>query len=205
MCRRWVLTVTIVVLGVAATGAVRATEPDPRGTAADKVEPLVLQQIERAGSADFFVTMVRQAELGPASGLRTKRERGAFVLSALQRTAAESQRELRALLGPARCRLPALLHLERDPGSRRHPRPARRDRRPLRRGADQRQPRDADGRRRLDLAGPDVPRAVEPNLVFVGAPDVWNMGSRAPGSWSRSTTPASTRTTRRSPATTAAA
>ena len=98
MCRRSVLTVAIVVLGVAATGAVRAAEPDPEGSAADKVEPLVLQQLEGSDRADFFIELVDRADLAPAASLGSKEGRGRFVLAALQETAARSQRELRDLL-----------------------------------------------------------------------------------------------------------
>ena len=181
MRRSWVLTVAIVVLGVAATGLVRAAEPDPEGAAADKIDPLVLQQLEGSGRADFFIELVDRANLAPAASLSSKEAKGRFVLAALQGTAASSQRELRALLDRRGVAYQPFYIANSM----------------LVRG----------GHRALleeVAARPDVARisanhevsaidplsgsaaspesrAVEPNLVFVGAPEVWSMGITGQG------------------------
>ncbi len=181
MCRKWVLTVTIVVLGVSAAGSGGATEPDPRGIAADKIEPLVLQQLEGSDRADFFIELVDRADLAPAASLGSKEGRGRFVLAALQETAARSQRELRDLLDRRGVvyqpyyianlilvrggNLALLEEVAARPDvariSANHELVA------------------------IDpLAGSAASadsRAVEPNLVFVRAPEVWSMGITGQG------------------------
>ncbi len=176
MRRRWIVTVTIIVLGVAWLGNMRAAEPGPSGMAADKVEPVVLQQLQSSGQTDFLIEMVDKADLTRAASLGSKEAKGRFVLAALQRTAASSQHELRGLLdrrgvtyqpfyianailvrGGNRALLdelavrPEVARISANHGFQM-----------------------ADASCSSQVSGET--RAVEPNLVFVGAPEVWAMG-----------------------------
>ncbi|HQK14685.1 MAG TPA: S8 family serine peptidase, partial [Anaerolineae bacterium] len=64
----------------------------------DKIEPLVLEQITADGRTDFFVWMKEKADLSPAYKLKTKQERGRFVYMALRAVAERTQKEVRAYL-----------------------------------------------------------------------------------------------------------
>jgi subtilisin family serine protease len=64
----------------------------------DKVEGLVLEEIQVAGITDFFVWMTEKADLSPANDLKTKQEKGQFVFDTLRSTAERTQRSLRAYL-----------------------------------------------------------------------------------------------------------
>ncbi len=67
-----------------------AAQDDP----ADKIEPALLQSVNIAGQSDFFVWMVEKADLSPAYQLLTKEEKGRFVFETLRQTAADSQQLL---------------------------------------------------------------------------------------------------------------
>ncbi|MEW5763670.1 MAG: S8 family serine peptidase [Acidobacteriota bacterium] len=63
----------------------------------EKVDPAVLREAE-AGSAEFLVLMKEQADLSAARTLRTKEEKGRFVVERLRETAERSQGPLLAEL-----------------------------------------------------------------------------------------------------------
>ncbi len=63
-----------------------------------KVEPLVLEQVEKSGRADFFVWMAEKADLSLAAQMATKAEKGRFVYETLVATADRTQRDLRQAL-----------------------------------------------------------------------------------------------------------
>lgn len=78
----------------------QAQTPDPLSPqeqvdVLDKIEPLVLTQIESSGQTEFFIWMTEKADLSPAYNLETKEEKGQFVFETLRETAARSQAELR--------------------------------------------------------------------------------------------------------------
>ncbi len=181
MERRWIVAVTISVLVVAGSGTLPSAEREPGSTALDKVEPLLLRQLEQTGRADFFVRMAEKADLVPAAALSSKAERGAFVLAALQRTAAESQRGLRGLLDrrgvaykPFYISNTVLVH----GGSRAlvDELAARAD---VARVTANHEVQAVDTSRGSQGGGET--RAVEPNISFVGALDVWAMGFTGQG------------------------
>ncbi|MBN1581322.1 MAG: S8 family serine peptidase, partial [Anaerolineae bacterium] len=87
-----------------------AQEPTPTHTLADlqipeiqalgqeaqsKIEPLLLKELVLADRADFFIWMAEQADLSPAVRLLTKEEKGRFVYDTLRETAERTQEPLR--------------------------------------------------------------------------------------------------------------
>jgi hypothetical protein len=76
-----------------AAGAPSAS--DSQAAALDKIEPLVLEELAASGRTDFFIWMVKQADLSPAYQLQTKQEKGRFVYETLRETAKRTQQELR--------------------------------------------------------------------------------------------------------------
>jgi len=98
MCARKMLPILILlILLVAALPAVplaRTAPPDPL----DKVEPLVLKEIETNGHSDFFVVLAEKADLSPAAHMQTKLEKGRFVYETLVATAERTQQSLRTAL-----------------------------------------------------------------------------------------------------------
>lgn len=64
----------------------------------DKIEPLVLTELENEGETDFFVWMTEKADLSPASALQSKAEKGQFVFDTLRESANQSQADLRQFL-----------------------------------------------------------------------------------------------------------
>ncbi len=74
---------------------VNTTQPD---NPVDKIEPLVLEQLTTDGRTDFFVWMKEKADLSPAYKLKTKQERGRFVYETLRAVAERTQKDVRAYL-----------------------------------------------------------------------------------------------------------
>lgn len=74
--------------------AALAQAPD----AAQKIDAVLLAQLQRGETPSFLVLMVEQADLSHASQLRSKADKGQFVYDALQATAARTQASLLALL-----------------------------------------------------------------------------------------------------------
>ena len=62
-----------------------------------KVDPELLAAVH-GGSAEALIVLGRQADLAPAGALRTRAEKGRFVVETLRRTAGEEQRGLLAAL-----------------------------------------------------------------------------------------------------------
>jgi subtilisin family serine protease len=71
---------------------------DSQAAALDKVEPLVMEELDTSGQTDFFIWMAEKADLSPAYQLETKEAKGRFVYEALKDTAERTQRELRRYL-----------------------------------------------------------------------------------------------------------
>ena len=179
---RWcrILVFTAIGLCGGGLGPALATERGSSGTTPSKIEPLVLQQLEGSGRADFFIRSVDKADLAPAFSLGSKEAKSRFVLAALQETAARSQRELRSLLDRRGVAYKPFYISNAI----------------LVRGGTRALVDEIAGRPEVarisanheqqvidPLAGPLSPasRAVEPNLTFVGAPDVWANGVTGSG------------------------
>jgi PKD repeat protein len=93
------LMVALLLAGWAVPGsgapAAAASSPDE---AAAKIESQVLQEIAATGQTDFFVWMAEKADLSPAYQLKTKAEKGQFVFDTLVETAERTQKDLRRYL-----------------------------------------------------------------------------------------------------------
>ncbi len=142
----------------------------------DKIEPLVLEQLNSESETDFFVWMTEKADLSQAAALKTKTEKGEFVFNTLRETAERTQKDVRAYLDqqqmPYRAfyiankiyvrsgNLEAVLALA-----------AREDVAKI----------TANHQFQLqepfiNPRAPETPDVVEPNISFVNADDVWTLG-----------------------------
>jgi subtilisin family serine protease len=63
-----------------------------------KIDPLVLSEIDSQDFSDFFLLLVEQADLSANKQLATKLEKGEYVFETLKNFAEQSQRDLRAFL-----------------------------------------------------------------------------------------------------------
>jgi len=64
----------------------------------NKVNPELLQQLERGGTQEFIILFQQQADVSHSRILRTKEERGEYVYRRLAEQAARSQKEVIAIL-----------------------------------------------------------------------------------------------------------
>jgi len=159
-------------------GAPVAAGPDK---AADKIEPLVLQELAGKGQTDFFVWMVEKADLSPAKDLATKGEKGQFVFDALRAMADRSQKDLRGTLDAQGVTYQSFYIVNRI----------------LVKGGSEALLRDLAARADVaqitanhtfqleePMINPNPPaktQAVEPNISFVKAPEVWALGYTGQG------------------------
>ncbi len=74
------------------------SNPNGQSNPLDKIEPALLQDIGIASELTFFIWMTEQADLSPAYKLQTKAEKGRFVYQTLRQTANRTQKSLRAEL-----------------------------------------------------------------------------------------------------------
>jgi uncharacterized membrane protein len=145
------------------------------------IDAELLKTIQAEGEADFFVWMKEQADVSGAYQLQTKLEKGQYVFDTLQATAAESQRDLRAYL-----ELQGVAHrpfyvanmvyvyggseaLLMDLAARPDV-----DRILPNRQFQLQEPF-------IDENAPASTAAIEPNISFIRAPEVWNMGITGQG------------------------
>ncbi len=163
------------------SGAGKTRGQSAQASPEDKIDPALLSQVEKAGQADFFVWMAEKADLSPAASLPDKESKGAFVFEALRTTAEASQKGLRAALDAqnvvyrpfyiankvlVRAGTESLLF---DLASR--PDVARiTANHAVRIEEPQINPRQL-----------DIPDAVEGNISFVNADDVWSLGFTGQG------------------------
>ncbi len=152
--------------------------------APDKIAPWVLAHTAGGAEAEFLVVLAAQADLGGAARLQTKTEKGRYVYETLWRTARASQAPLLkwlaargvehrayyivnliwvkgdADLAQALAARPDVARIEGNP--RIHnalPQPAR----------------------PFDMLLAAAPAAIEPNITYVRAPEVWAMGFTGQG------------------------
>ena len=62
----------------------------------EKVDPVVLFEVNSQGVTDFFIWMAEQADVSAAQQLSTKLEKGEYVFETLRSFADQSQKELRS-------------------------------------------------------------------------------------------------------------
>ena len=82
---RWcrILVFTAIGLCGGGLGPALATERGSSGTTPSKIEPLVLQQLEGSGRADFFIRSVDKADLAPAFSLGASYPQGSLRIRTL--------------------------------------------------------------------------------------------------------------------------
>ena len=170
------------VFGFVQPGSVQASAPGaPEAQAVEKIEELVLKEISTAGTTDFFVWMTEQADLSPAAQLQTKAEKGQFVYDTLVATAERSQKNLRAFLDGQGIQYQAFYISNKifvQGGNL--------DLAMTLAGLPDVAEITANHKYQLDVpfmnpAGPEGPTAVEANITFINADDVWALGYTGQG------------------------
>jgi len=177
---RFYRVVLLVVLLFGLSGAPSAT----LRAAPDKIAPWVLAHTADGAEAEFLVVLAAQADLSSAARLQTKAEKGRHVYETLWRTAQTSQAPLRAWLSArgvehrayyivnliwvkgdaslvqALAARPDVARIEGNPSLQNAlPQPAR----------------------PFDALLAAAPAAIEPNISYVHAPEVWAMGFTGQG------------------------
>ncbi len=177
---RFYRVVLFVVLLIGLSGAPSAT----LRAAPDKIAPWVLVNTADGAEAEFLVVLTEQADLGGAARLSAKAEKGRYVYETLWRTAQASQGPLLAWLAArgvphrayyivnliwvkgdadlvrALAERPDVARIEGNPRIQNDlPQPAR----------------------PLDVLLALAPTAVEPNITYVRAPEVWALGFTGQG------------------------
>ncbi|MCB9882975.1 MAG: S8 family serine peptidase [Planctomycetes bacterium] len=146
----------------------------------DKIDPWVVENTQNGATAEFLVMLAQQADLSPAASLRTKEEKGRFVYETLYRTAQATQGPLLEWLRqndvPHRSfyivnmvwvegdrKLAQVLATREDV--------SRIERNPRVHGM------------AIDASPANTPMmpALEPNISYTGAPQVWAMGYTGQG------------------------
>jgi hypothetical protein len=157
--------------------AAPATQED----ALAKIEPLVLEEIAENDQTEFFVWLTTKADLYPAKNLKTKLEKGQFVFEALRAAAGSSQAALRSELDAQRVEyrpfyIANKIFVYSGNESLVMSLAARSDVAKI------------TPNRQFQLDEPMInPRApehitaIEPNISFIRAPEVWDLGFRGEG------------------------
>jgi hypothetical protein len=142
-----------------------------------KIEPSLLKELEAtADHSDFFVWLAAKADLSPAYRLQTKEEKGRFVFETLRAHAERTQKDLRAFLDAQGASYKSFYISNKI----------------LVRGGSQKLIFDLAARPdvahltanhryqldepRVNPKGAETILAVEPNISFVNADDVWALG-----------------------------
>ncbi len=86
----------VVATGLAASGTAAQAASSP--SADDKIRPELMSKLQTEKKSDFWIRLREKADLKPASKIKDWNQRGAAVVAALQKTAADSQAGLRASL-----------------------------------------------------------------------------------------------------------
>ncbi|MBN1955800.1 MAG: S8 family serine peptidase, partial [Anaerolineae bacterium] len=175
------LTLLTLFLAQIPLGAASAMPLEPEQASMAEIEPLVLDEIAANGQTEFFVWMREKADLSPAYQLQTKEEKGWFVFNALTTVAERTQADLRAYLDRQRVEYQPfyiankilvyggdealLLNIAARPDVERIT---------------------ANHQFQLDEPvqtnpAPQEVTAVEPNISFINADDVWALGITGEG------------------------
>ncbi len=170
------LLLLLLLIGLGSVHPSQAQGDPPSEAAKAKIEPQLLEDLESANTADYFLWLTAQADLDRVAQLPTREAKGEYVFNALRQQAETSQKALRAYLdnqsvsyepyyitnailvrGGSR---ELLFALAARPDVARilanhtfqMPEPIRGDKRPAH------------------------PAAIEPNVTFINADDVWGLG-----------------------------
>jgi serine protease AprX len=178
----------LLICALVAPAAAQTSVPAAAAGSIGKVAPWVLDQTANGAEADFLVILNDQADVKSAAGLPTRIERGRFVREALWQKAQAGQRPLRDWLEQrgiaySSFYVVSLLALRGDRALvmalAARPDVARIEGNPQIHNA---LPRPVTG---LGAAAqwpvPAQSLAVEPGIIYTGAPDVWAMGYTGQG------------------------
>ncbi len=86
----------VLLLSLAPLGTAAASSAGQGALA--KIEPQVLRELSAEGQTDYFIWMTEKADLSPAGQMTTKLEKGRFVYQTLAATAERTQKGLRSFL-----------------------------------------------------------------------------------------------------------
>ena len=183
---RYVIFVVILLVGISSlpSSGMRAAPVSPVDPVLDKIAPWVLAQTAGGAEAEFLVVLVAQADLRGTAQLQTKAEKGRYVYDTLWRTAQSSQAPLLAWLKARGVEHRAyyivnLIWVKGDADLVRalaaRPDVARIEGNPRVYNALS-QPE-----RPFDVLLAAAPDAIEPNITYVRAPEVWAMGFTGQG------------------------
>ncbi len=177
-----ILLIAGMLLGWTASGSILAQTPNTTKTQSDpaaKLDAQVLQELNE-GKADFFVTLTEQADVSKASQLLTKAEKAQYVYETLVATADRTQAGLRAYLDLQGVKYRAYYIINTvlvKAGSL--------DLAMAIAARDDVAKISANYKYQLEEpiieAGPRVPSAIEPNISFIKAPEVWALGFTGQG------------------------
>jgi subtilisin family serine protease len=156
-------------------------EPLAAGEPLAKIEPLVLEEIAENGQTEFFVWMTDKADLSPAKNLKTKLEKGQFVFETLRATADSTQAALRTYLDAQRIEyrpfyIANKIFIYSGNESLVMSLAARSD---VARISPNRQYQLEEPM--INPRAPENITAIEPNISFIRAPEVWDLGFRGEG------------------------
>lgn len=152
------------------------TYEDPSG----KIEKQVIDEITNKGQADFFLVLKEQADLRPATRLATKQQKGSYVYNALRATADDFQKSLRETLDKASVSYQSyyIVNMVLVRGGTEELLTALASRSDVARVSAN---HTFQLERPIIHSQPDIPTAVEPNLSFINADDVWALGYTGAG------------------------
>jgi subtilisin family serine protease len=163
------------------TESQRSTNNTLNFSANGKIDPVVLDEIHSQGSTDFFIWMVEQADVSQARNLPTKLEKGEFVFETLFNFAEQSQKDLRAFLDTQGADyqpfyIANLVHVKSGSQQLLLDIAARPD-------VDAILPNRQFQLQEPFIDDPDPPQtlAVETNITFIKATDVWALGYTGQG------------------------
>lgn len=87
-----------VIVVILFTSILTASPSAPVTASTDKVDPLLFQRISAEGHAEYYVIMTEQADVSAAASLSTKEERATYVFNTLTTLAEKTQKPLLAQL-----------------------------------------------------------------------------------------------------------
>lgn len=165
-------------LALVLPGAIAARSNDSDFSQIEKkIEPLVLQQLNTESQTDYFIWMTEKADLSPAYALTSKEAKGQFVFDTLKATAERTQADVLALLDSQGIEYRAYyisnkIYVAGTDSNTLFNLAARDDvaRITANHKYQLQQPF-------IDESAPaSAPTAVESNLIFINADDVWALG-----------------------------
>ncbi len=174
----WLLFILIVL--PSSTGRAASVEPPET-----RISPWVIEHTRAGAQAEFLVVLADQADLSGAAAFHTKAEKGRFVRDALWNKAQATQGPLLSWLAANKIehRSYYIVNLIWVKGNRdvalalaARPEVARLEGNPKISNFNLPSPD-----LRSTLFGPQFPNAVEPNIAYVRAPEVWAMGYTGQG------------------------